>query len=156
MLRTETPKIMSTADPSKKMSKSSGEKHNISIFAEEKRLRKQISSAVTDSGDTDGDKMSAGISNLFQLLKAAGNQEGIDNHMATYDNGELRYGDLKKTVADTLVNLSESFISRKAEITKDKKAIKNQIKESSANIRARAQETIREVKDLCGLTNVKF
>jgi len=156
MLRTETPKILSTADPSKKMSKSSGEKHNISIFAEEKRLRKQIGSAVTDSGDTDGDKMSAGISNLFQLLKAAGNQEGIDNHMATYDNGELRYGDLKKTVADTLVNLSESFISRKAEITKDKKAIKNQIKESSANIRARAQETIREVKDLCGLTNVKF
>jgi len=43
-LYTDTPKIRSTADPSKKMSKSAGEKHNISIFAEEARLRKQIKS----------------------------------------------------------------------------------------------------------------
>lgn len=156
MLRTETPKIMSTADPARKMSKSAGEKHNISLFAEEARIRKQVGSAVTDSGESSGTEMSPGVKNLFELMKAAGNQAGIAEHMAAYEKGELRYGDLKKTVADTLVELSESFISRKAEITADKKAVKNQIKYSSSQIRLRAQETIREVKDLCGLTNVKF
>jgi tryptophanyl-tRNA synthetase len=38
----------------------------------------------------------------------------------------------------------------------DKKNIKNQIKASSSEIRKRAQETLKEVKDLAGLINVKY
>ena len=53
-LYTETPKIMSTADPSRKMSASLGEKHNINVFADEARIRKQIKSAVTDTGGNAG------------------------------------------------------------------------------------------------------
>ena len=155
MLRTETPKIMSTADPTRKMSKSAGEKHNISIFAEEKRLRKQIGSAVTDSGEP-SDEMSPGITNLFQLLKAAGNTTAYDEQMALYKSGDLKYSEIKGVVADTLAALSRDFLAKKKEITSDKKAVKNQIKASSADIRKRAQETIREVKELCGLGNVKF
>jgi len=155
MLRTITPKIMSTADPSRKMSKSAGEKHNISIFAEEKRMRKQVGSAVTDSGETSSE-MSPGVTNLFQLLKAAENMEAHDSQMAAYKSGNLKYSELKGVVADTLVGLSQKFIEKKNGIISDKKAVKSQIKASSADIRKRAQETIKEVKELCGLTNVKF
>lgn len=155
MLRTETPKIMSTADPTRKMSKSAGEKHNISIFADEKRLRKQIGSAVTDSGEPTSE-MSPGLANLFQLLKAANNLTAHDEQMAAYTSGALKYSELKGIVADTLVGLNREFVEKKEAITADKKAIKNQIKASSAEIRKRAQATIREVKDLCGLSNVKF
>ena len=66
-LFTETPKIRSTADPSRKMSKSAGEKHNISVFAEESVLRKKIRSAVTDAGTTEDGKMSEGVQNLFEF-----------------------------------------------------------------------------------------
>jgi len=156
MLRTKTPKIMSTADPTRKMSKSAGEKHNISVFAEEARIRKQIGSAVTDSGETPAGTMSEGIKNLFQLMSAADNKSGHDNLMFAYDAGKLKYSELKQEVADTLVGLSSTFKERKQEITADKKAIKNQIKQSSHEIRLRAQETIKEVKNLCGLTNVRF
>ena len=155
MLRTETPKIMSTADPTRKMSKSAGEKHNISIFAEEKRLRKQIGSAVTDSGAPSAE-MSPGVSNLFQLLKAADNMTAYEEQMEKYTTGNLKYSEIKSVVADALVGLSQAFSDKKSEITSDKKAIKNQIKASSADIRKRAQETVREVKELCGLSNVKF
>ncbi len=155
MLRTETPKIMSTADPTRKMSKSAGEKHNISIFAEEQRLRKQIGSAVTDSGEPTSE-MSPGLTNLFQLLKAADNHTAHDEQMAAYTSGALKYSELKSVVADTLVGLNREFVEKKNAITADKKAIKNQIKASSAEIRKRAQATIREVKELCGLSNVKF
>ena len=68
-LHTTTPKIRSTADPSRKMSKSAGEKHYISIFSDENRIRKQIKSAVTDTGDTPEGQMSDGVANLFELLK---------------------------------------------------------------------------------------
>ncbi|MDV7397832.1 tryptophan--tRNA ligase, partial [Arthrospira platensis SPKY1] len=69
-LFTETPKILSTADPTRKMSKSAGDKHYINVFAEPQVIRKQIKSAVTDTGDTPTGEMSPGVQNLFELLKA--------------------------------------------------------------------------------------
>ena len=155
-LFTETPKIKSTANPAKKMSKSAGEKHSIYVFAEEARIRKQIKSAVTDTGDTPEGQMSEGIENLFCLLKAAGSLDAHNSLMDDFKTGSLKYVDLKEATADALVKLSNEFRERKAEITSDKKAVKNQIKAASAEIRKRAQETVREVKELAGLSNVRF
>lgn len=155
-LFTKTPKIMSTANPVKKMSKSLGEKHSINVFEEEARIRKQIRSAVTDAGDTPEGEMSPGVSNLFQLLEAADNMTDHARLMKDYHAGELKYSDLKEVVADTIVGLSTTFNTNKAELWANRKDIKNQIKASSAEVRKRAQETIREVKELTGLLNVRF
>jgi len=151
-----TPKIKSTADPSKKMSKSAGEKHNISLFAEEARIRKQIKSAVTDTGDTPEGQMSEGVLNLFELLKAADRLNVHDQLQTDYQNDSLKYSDLKEEVAKALVDLSQSFIAKKNFITDNKREVKDQIKAASVTIRTRAQETLKEVKDLCGLSNVKY
>lgn len=155
-LYTETPSVKSTADPSKKMSKSAGEKHYINVFAEDAVLRKQIKSAVTDTGDTPAGEMSAGVANLFELLKACGNMEAYDSLMADYKAGALKYAPLKEVVADALAEKSAIFREKKAELNANKKLVKEQIKDASANIRKRAQETIREVKELSGLLNVRF
>jgi tryptophanyl-tRNA synthetase len=155
-LFTETPKIRSTADPTRKMSKSAGEKHYINVFAEENRIRKQIRSAVTDTGDTPEGEMSPGVDNLFTLLRAAGRQEAHESLMQDYRAGNLKYVDLKDAVADGLVELSERFRERKAELKADKKNVKSQIKASSDAIRKKAQETVKEVKELAGLMNVRF
>lgn len=155
-LYTEVSRVMSTADPTRKMSKSAGEKHYINIFAEPDRIRKQIRSAVTDTGDTPAGEMSPGVRNLFALLKACGKQEAHDSLMDNYNAGSLKYVDLKETVAEALVEVSNPFREQKAEINAHKKDVKEQIKASSANIRKVAQETIREVKELAGLLNVRF
>ena len=153
---TQTPKIKSTADPSRKMSKSAGEKHYINIFSEEARIKKQIRSAVTDAGDTPEGEMSEGIANLFELLKASGNIAEHDELMNSFKSGNLQYADLKDVVGNALANLSAEFVAKKNEIKADKKEVKYQIKQSSSQIRKIAQETLREVKDLCGLSNVKY
>jgi len=153
-LHTETPIIRSTADPAKKMSKSAGEKHYINVFGEEAAIRKQIKTAVTDTGDTPAGEMSAGVANLFQLLKAANAMEAHASLMDDYKAGNLKYSVLKEGVADALVAVSTPFRERKAELTSDRKAVKEMIKASSAEIRKRAQETVREVKELAGLINV--
>ncbi len=155
-LHTETPSIKSTADPTRKMSKSAGEKHYINVFADEARMMKQIKSAVTDTGDTPDGEMSAGVANLFELLKACGKVETHASLMEDYRVGSLRYVDLKTAVGEALVEISTPFRERKAELNANKKEVKNQIKASSANIRKKAQETIREVKELAGLSNVKM
>jgi tryptophanyl-tRNA synthetase len=155
-LYTEVPKVMSTADPTRKMSKSAGEKHYINVFSDEQRIRKQIKSAVTDTGEVTEGVMSPGVENLFSLLKASGSQKEYDSLMQDYNAGALQYSDLKGAVADGLVALSNEFRERKAEIIANKKEVKNQIKASSFEIRKRAQQTIREVKELSGLMNVRF
>lgn len=155
-LHTEVPRVMSTAEPTRKMSKSAGEKHYINIFAEPDRIRKQIKSAVTDTGDTPAGQMSPGLANLFSLLKAAGKNDVYEALMANYEAGTLKYVELKEAVGEALVEISDPFRARKAAILANKKEVKEQIKASSAQVRKRAQETIREVKELAGLLNVRF
>ena len=147
---------MSPAAPTKKMSKSLGEKHYINVFGEEARIRKQIKSAVTDTGETKEGEMSAGIENLFTLLKACGQMEAHTSLIADYNAGALKYVDLKQAVADALVEKTTIFRANKAELQKNKKDIKNKIKYASAEIRKQAQATLKEVKDLTGLMNVRF
>lgn len=155
-LFTEVPKVMSPAAPNKKMSKSLGEKHYINVFGEPARVRKQIKSAVTDTGDVKDGEMSAGIINLFTLLKACEKMEAHESLMENYLTGTLKYVDLKEAVADALVEKTTYFRERKAELQQNKKEIKNQIKYSSMQIRKQAQATLKEVKDLTGLMNVRF
>ncbi len=154
-LFTEIPKLLSPADPTKKMSKSLGEKHYINLFGDPNRIRKQIKSAVTDTGEAT-DKMSSGVENLFNLLKACNKMDAYNTLMVTYHAGTLRYGDLKGEVAEALVELTQPFGERLKDLTERKEEVKAEIQDSSAQIRKIAQETLREVKELVGLLNPKI
>ena len=157
-LFTPTPKIRSTADPSRKMSKSGGEKHYINVFDTETRIRKQIQSAVTDSGSSIEGEMSEGVANLFEILAACRSQ-GVHNQLLNdYNAGSLKYSELKETVADVLVGLLAPLKIKKEELSQKeaKKELKYRIKKSSVEIRKSAQQTISEVKDLVGLLNIKY
>lgn len=153
-LYTDTPKIRSTADPTKKMSKSAGEKHYINVFADETTIRRQIKSAVTDSGDTTSGIMAEGVQNLFELIKASGYVKEHEQLMDYYNSGNLKYVDLKQAASDALVNLLLPFAEKKKALNADKKILKDQIRQSSSEIRKVAHQTLREVKELVGLLNV--
>ncbi len=152
VLSTETPKIYSLADPSKKMSKSLGEKHTVGLFEEETSVRKKVRSAVTDSGVLPpGVEMSAGVNNLFELLKACGKMEIAADLLAEYNNGNRHYAPLKEAVADALVELTGGFRARRQEYTQNKKAVMQAVRESSARAREIAAATMKEVRRLVGL-----
>ncbi len=153
-LFTEVPKVMSTADPTRKMSASLGDKHNIDVFTDPSRIRKQIRSAVTDTGSDEGE-MSPGVENLFSLLKASGQIDVYQDLLAAYNSGQRHYGTLKDVVADAIIELTEPIRERKAEIVGDKKKFKEQVRESSVAIRKKAQQTVKEVKEKMGLLNVR-
>jgi tryptophanyl-tRNA synthetase len=154
-LFTETPKILSPADPNRKMSKSLGEKHYINLFGEDERVRKQIKSAVTDTGDTPAGQMSPGVQNLFEILRACGQQDAYNALMTDYTSGTLKYSDLKEVTAHALVALTGAFRERLHTLQADKKAVKAQIQASSAEIRKRAQQTLRDVREIAGLPTLR-
>jgi len=149
-LFTRIPKVMSTADPSRKMSASLGEKHNIDLFADEKRIVKQIKSAVTDSGEVKSDTMSPGIANLFNILWEI-KPEVHGQFLEDYKKGSLQYGAFKEGIAESLIDYLKPIRERFEEIQADKKQIRRRIKDSSAEIRKVAAQTLSEVKELSGL-----
>ncbi len=153
VMYSQTPKLLSTADPSRKMSKSAGPKHFIPLFSSKEQIQRQIRSAVTDTGNTPAGEMSEGVKNLFQLLKACGAHEASDSLMADYDSQSLKYVDLKSEVTDALITFNQPMVERRQELQARRKEVKDQIKASSAEIRKVAQTTLKEVKQLTGLIN---
>jgi tryptophanyl-tRNA synthetase len=153
-LFTTTPKILSTAEPTRKMSKSLGEKHYINVFGEMDRIKKQIKSAVTDTGEASTD-MSAGVKNLFEIMRACGGMEQAASLTADFEAGVLKYSDLKETTSTVLVDFLQPIQDRHAALQADKRNIKAQVIEASAAIRQVAAQTMREIRELTGLIPLK-
>ena len=150
-LFTETPKVMSLADPTKKMSKSLGERHHIRLFEDEQSIRNKIKSAVTDSGETPEGEMSPGVANLFELLKASGKTEEASALLKDYHAGTLQYRVLKETVADSIVELTSNLKTRRQDIAADSETVTAQVHEMSERARVIAGETMKEVRRIIGL-----
>lgn len=149
-LFTEVPKLLSLADPTKKMSKSLGDQHVVRLFEDEASIRKKVKTAVTDTGPK-SDTMSPGVANLFELIKACGNMDAYHSLMADYEAGTLKYSELKGVVADGLVALSTQFKERKAEIVQDQNQVTERLHDMSDRARKLAKETVRRVRELAGL-----
>lgn len=155
-LFTEIPKVLSLADPSRKMSKSLGEKHVINIFGEASVIAKKIRSAVTDSGESAEEEMSPGVANLFELLKVSGAADAYRTLTDDWERGTLKYKDLKEEVSAALLLFLQPMQERYAEILKNKREHRDEIKHSTMIIRKKAQETLREVREITGIQNVRY
>ncbi len=154
-LFSDIPKLLSPADPTKKMSKSLGPKHYIGLFEEEATIRKKVGSAVTDTGGSTGNELSPGTKNLFEILRACGKNDEYTQLMNAYNQGQLMYKDLKAMVADALVELTLPLAVRKKEILSDKDYLKRTMKEGSERAREYARNTLKEVRNKAGLPTLK-
>ena len=151
-LLTESPKVMSLAEPTKKMSKSLGDKHCIGLFEEEASVRKKVKTAVTDSGALpEGVTVSPGVSNMLEMLTACGKKDAAASLKAEYLAGTLKYVHLKEAVADALVELTGGMRQRRAELLADPGYVHKIVRKGSEEAREIAIETLNEVRRLTGL-----
>lgn len=146
-LFTPTPKILSLADPTKKMSKSLGPKHYVGLFEDEASVRKKVRSAVTDSGDG----TSPGVDNLFAILRCCGRDDVAAALEAERAAATLKYSALKDAAADALVELTSRLRARREEMLKDTDSVKRMIGESSARARELAEAAMKEVRPAVGM-----
>lgn len=152
---TESPKIMSPADPEKKMSKSLGEKHYIGLFEEETSIRNKIKTAVTDAGPgtlPPNVEMGAGVANLFEILRACGKKEEESFLTTKYKAGDLKYVELKDAAANALVELTANLRVKRKEIESNKEVAYKTVWRMSEKAREIAAETLKEVRSRVGLS----
>jgi tryptophanyl-tRNA synthetase len=148
-LLTEAPKIMSLADPTKKMSKSLGPKHYIGLFDDRPTVEAKVMSAVTDAGPS-GEGMSPGVANLFTILNAS-DSVAWEPLRSEYSAGTLKYRDLKGAVVDAVSALTSRLRNRRAELLHGKRNPLEIARSCSAQARLEAKRTVMEVRALVGL-----
>ncbi len=150
---TETPKIMSLLSPEKKMSKSLGEGHWIGIGDSPSTIYKKIKAAVTDIGPLKpgSSKKSAGVANLFLLLKYFGSKEDYLYFEESYKKGTIRYIQLKEVLAKSIANYFKPFREKRKELLKKKKYVLDVLEEGRKKAMKVANQTLSEVKKKIGL-----
>lgn len=150
MLATETPKILSLNEPTKKMSKSLGPKSYVGLFEDEQTVRSKVRAAVTDAGEA-GTPLGEGARNLLGLLRACGKHDQADAFEREYAAGNRRYAPLKDAVADALVELTGGLRARREAIGADRARIRALMQEGAEKARAIARATMKDVRALTGL-----
>ena len=150
-LHTPITKVLSTADPTRKMSKSLGPQHYIGLFEEEDSIRKKIRSAVTDSGATISGGVSPGIDNLLTILAACGHEDAASQMREDYLAGTLRYVDLKGQTADALVALTSEMRERRADILRRETDLEGRIMAMAEKARSAAGKTLALAREKMGL-----
>jgi tryptophanyl-tRNA synthetase len=143
-------RIMGLDDPEKKMSKSeTGGGHAISLLDPPAVIRKKLLRATTDSNPgVDYENMGPGVRNLLTIFQAftAWSDENTQAHFTG-----MRYGDLKKQVAEAVIEALEPIQKRYQEIMSERGFVAQVLASGAERVRPIAQDTVNKVKQAMGL-----
>jgi tryptophanyl-tRNA synthetase len=143
-------RVMGLDEPDKKMSKSAtGSGHAVSLLDPPEVIRKKILRATTDSNPgVDFENLGAGVQNLLAIFEAF--TECDDTALRAQFQG-MRYGDLKKTVAEAVVAALEPIQKRYREIMEETGYVARVLAEGAERIIPIANQTVERVKAAMGL-----
>lgn len=141
---------MGLDDPEVKMSKSAtGANHAVALLDPPDKIRKTIMRATTDSNPAvDFDKAGPGVLNLLSIYQAFSGD--TDAEMRERFTG-MRYGDLKKQVAEMAVTHLDPFQQRYRQIVNEPGYLRSVLREGAERVRPIADSTVRLVKERMGL-----
>ena len=129
-------------DGSGKMGKSEG--NAINLIDEEKVIRKKVMRAVTDSGPQEPDQEpTEPIANLFSLMEVVSEPETLTHFKDSYAKCSIRYGDLKKQLAEDIIKFNAPIRERILEISANDDYLRSVVKKGAEKARESASASIR-------------
>lgn len=136
-------------DGSGKMGKSEG--NAVNLADEPEVIRKKVMRAVTDAGPTTpNQEMVESIRNLFTLLKVVSAPETVTFFTEKYNDCSIRYGDLKKQLAEDIIKFTTPIRERITELKADNDYLRKVINHGAEKSRVSASKTINEVREIIG------
>ena len=144
-------RIMSL-DGNGKMSKSENENATLFLSDADDVIRNKIKKAKTDSGPQEPNSpMPDYIANLFTLMRLVSTPDTVRTFEDAFNNCSIRYGDMKKQLAEDMVAFI-SPIREKAESIRQDQAYLNRIMRHGAEkARESAVRTLQEARKLMGI-----
>lgn len=134
-----------------KMGKSEGENNAIYLADSPEVIRKKVMKAVTDSGPAGENQAKPdSIQNLFDIMTAVSPADTVNHFDELYAKGEIRYGDLKKQLAEDVITFTAPIREKIEDISKNSEYLRKVAKLGEDKARASAGKTIREVREIIG------
>jgi tryptophanyl-tRNA synthetase len=153
-----------------KMSKSENQMATLYLADDDDTIRKKVMKAKTESGSgkfpgapedvvqTGGNgKIEAGagepepVANLFQLLGLVADGDVVLKFRADYEAGTIRYGDMKKELAEGMVAFIKPIREKAEAILNDDVYLRRVMEQGAAKARVTAQVTMGLAREAIGL-----
>ncbi|MDR2815640.1 MAG: tryptophan--tRNA ligase [Proteiniphilum sp.] len=136
-------------DGSGKMGKSEG--NAIYLSDSPKEIEKKVKKALTDAGPVEPDSAKPDyIENLFTLLRVVSTVEVVQHYEDQWNACTIRYGDLKKQLAEDIIKVTTPIRERILEIEKDDAYLRKVTLEGAEKARESARKTIADVREIAG------
>ena len=132
-----------------KMGKSEG--NGVFLFDTPQEIRKKVMRAVTDTGPlTPGQQPSEAVKNLFTLMSVVSDPQTLKYFEEKHAACEIRYGDLKKQLAEDIITVTEPIRFRINELLSDNRYLATVVSRGAEKARISASKTLREVREIIG------
>ena len=136
-------------DGTGKMGKSEG--NGIYLSDEPDVIRKKVMRAVTDAGpQKPNSPMAEPVANLFYLLELLSTPDTVEHFRSGYNDCTIRYGDLKKQLAEEVITFTTPIRERINEIYSDNDYLRKVVKMGAEKAHESASKTVREVREIIG------
>ncbi len=136
-------------DGSGKMGKSEG--NAIYLADSPKEIEKKVKRALTDSGPTQPNSVKPDyIENLFTIMRVVSTPEVVEHYENKWNACDIRYGDLKKQLAEDIITVTSPIRERILEIEKDDAYLRKVTREGAEKARESASKTIAAVREIVG------
>ncbi|MBP1616547.1 MAG: trpS [Bacteroidetes bacterium] len=136
-------------DGSGKMGKSEG--NCVYLKDTPKEIEKKVKRALTDEGPKEFNSVKPDyIENLFTILKVVSTPEVVEHFDQKWNKCEIRYGDLKKQLAEDIIKVTDPIRTRIADIENDETYLRKVTKEGAEKARESAAKTLRQVREIMG------
>lgn len=136
-------------DGSGKMGKSEG--NGIFLYEDAESIRKKVMRAVTDAGpQAPNSEVSEPIQNLFTIMKSVSQPDTLQYFTEAYANCTIRYGDLKKQLAEDIIAFTTPFKQKIEDIKANKKYLHDVVQLGTHKARESASKTLQEVRSVIG------
>ena len=139
-------------DGTGKMGKSEGEGNAVFLFDTDEALKKKVMRAVSDAGPSEPNSQKPeAIQNLFTLMDLVSTKDTLQFFEDAFNNCTIRYGDMKKQLAEDMIVFVSPIRSQITEILKDESLLTNVMKRGKEKAQASARKTVSEVREIMGI-----
>lgn len=139
-------------DGTGKMSKSENQNATLYLSDSDELIRKKIMKAKTDEGPKEPSTPKPDyIENLFQLLSLTGAQDVYDKFEGDYVNCNIRYGDMKKQLAEEMIKFMAPIREKAAAIRGDEKYLSEVLEKGALKAGRSAEATMKLVRESMGV-----
>ncbi|CAN5427866.1 tryptophan--tRNA ligase [soil metagenome] len=139
-------------DGSGKMGKSEGEGNAVFLTDSPDIIRKKVMKAVTDAGPVvPNSPKTDSIQNLFTLMGVVSSKDTIDFFEEAHVKCTIRYGDLKKQLAEDMITFINPIREKIESIIADEAYLTKMMRTGKEKSHASAAQTVKEVREIIGI-----